>query len=129
MSPRMSSHEGGFTLVEMMVSVVILSVGVLALAAASGGVTRTLTGSRTATVASQVASWRLETLRAAAQSTTPRCASGAFASSSSPLMSQGVTERWVVPVSGSLRVVRVTVTYPVGGSRTRTDTVATNVVC
>lgn len=123
------TDTGGFTLVEMLVAVVILSIGALALAAASGGITRTLTGSRTATVASQVASWRLESLRAAAQATTPRCVSAAFTSSASPLVSQGVTEQWVVPASGSLRVVRVTVNYPVGGGKTRTDTVATSVVC
>ena len=125
----MRDREGGFTLVELMVSVVILSVGVMALAATSGAVTRTLHGSRLATVASQVASRRLETLRAAAEATRPRCTTAAFASSAAVVTTQGVQEEWVVPASGALRVVRVTVNYPVGGGRTRTDTVATNVVC
>lgn len=125
----MRTREGGFTLVELMVSVVILSVGVMALAATSGAVTRTLHGSRLATVATQVASRRLETLRAAAEATRPRCTTAAFASSAAVVTTQGVQEQWFVPASGALRVVRVTVNYPVGGGRTRTDTVATNMVC
>lgn len=125
----MTGNRSGFTLVELMVSVVILTVGVLALAASSGAITRTLHGSRTATQASQVAARRLESLRAAGASTTPRCTSALFTSSAAAIYTNGVREEWVVPVNGSNRVVQVRVTYPVGKSRTRTDTVATSVVC
>jgi len=34
-----------------------------------------------------------------------------------------------VPPTGSMRVVRVIVTYSVGGGRSKTDTLATNIQC
>lgn len=125
----MTSNQRGFTLIEVLVAVVVLSIGLLALGGATGRTTRTLYGSRLATVGSQVAAQRLDKLRAAAASTFPRCTAPAFSSSSSSVTTYGVTETWVVPASGSPRVVRSIVAYPIGAGRTKTDTAATSITC
>jgi Tfp pilus assembly protein PilV len=117
------------TLIEVMVSIVILSFGLLVMAASSGSITRTLTGSRMATIAAQVATQRLDGLRALAASTTPPCTAGGFTSSASAVLTQRVAETWIVPASGTPRTIRSIVTYRIGGGRTRTDTVATTVMC
>jgi hypothetical protein len=52
----------------------------------------------------------METLRLAADATSPRCSDPGFASGG-PVLSGGMTESWLVPQSGRVRQVRVTVTY------------------
>jgi prepilin-type N-terminal cleavage/methylation domain-containing protein len=123
------SGRRGFSLIEIMVSIVILSFGILAMAASSGFITRTLTGSRMATVAAQVATQRLDRLRALAASTTPPCTAGGFASSAAAVVTQRVTETWIVPASGTPRTVQSIVAYQVGAGRMRTDTMATTIMC
>lgn len=121
-------RQAGFTLIEVMVSIVILSIGILAMAASSATITRTLRGSRNATIAAQMATGRLDLLRAASQSTNPLCTSGDFTSSAAAQSSNGVTETWVVPPNGQMRTVRAIVTYR-AGRRAKTDTLATNITC
>jgi len=121
--------ERGFTLIELMVAIVIMTVGLLALGASTGAVTSTLTGSREATVASQVATRRLEILRNIASATRPRCQHGEFASSPSSVMTQGVKESWVVPATGWSRRILIITSYPVSRGKTRVDTLATNLEC
>ena len=67
-----------FTLVEVMVAVILLTVGVLALVGSSAMVSRMIGKGRGATVAAQVATARLEQLRRIAASTAPRCTSPRF---------------------------------------------------
>lgn len=123
----MRDSRAGLSLIEVMVAIVILAVGILALAAGSGAVTRTLSGARQATIATQLATLQLDQLRAAAGSTTPRCINGAFASGG-PVIRQNVTMNW--QVTGTIRRdVRVIFTYPLGGGASRTDTLATIVPC
>lgn len=123
------SHRRGFTLVEVLVAVVILAIGMMAMAATTGAITGTLTISRNATQAAQVANLAMDRLRSAASSTAPGCTSVGFASSAAASTQQGVTLNWVVPASGSLRTVRVIVRYPIGRGRTKTDTLASSVAC
>lgn len=120
----------GFTLIEVLVSIVLLAIGLLTMAATSGGITRTLTVSRMATEASQLAARRLDMLRAAAAATVPnpKCTAAAFASSSAPVVTGGVTESWIVPASGAARQILVIVSYR-GVNGTKTDTVATTISC
>ncbi len=119
----------GFTLVELLVAITVLSVGILALAASSGSITRSLTGSRNATAAAQLAARRVDMLRAAAASTRPRCAAPSFAGSAAAVLTGVVTETWTVPTTGQLRDVRVIVSYPRGGGKTAVDTVASLIAC
>ena len=105
----MEQSRSGFTLTEVLIAVVVLGVGILALAGAFGGAARMIGRGKVETRAAQVASRRMEALRLAAASP-PRCTATAF-SSGGPAIHDGVTESWVVPVTGRLRMVRVTVTY------------------
>jgi len=123
------SGRGGFTLIETLVAIVILGIGLLAMAATSGAITTTLVGSRGATQATQLANLRMEQLRAVSRSTAIPCTAVGFASSGAAIVTQGVTVSWVVPVSGASRRVRVITTYGLGRGRTRTDTLITLIGC
>ena len=123
----MNSERSGFTLVEVLMAVVVLGIGVVALAGSSATVSRMIGRGQHETRAAQVASRRIETLRAAALSTTPRCTAGAFASGG-PTVTDRVTESWVVPAVGTLRTVTVTVTH--GTARgSHTDILTTTIEC
>lgn len=121
--------ERGLSLIEVMIAMVILAVGVLAMGATTGAVTATLTGSRGATEASQMALGQLEKLRVAARSTNPACQSTVFASTAGAVKQGGVTMTASVPPTGASREVTVNVTYPVGRGRTKTDVFRTIVAC
>jgi len=99
-----------FTLIEVLVAVLVLGVGIIALVGTSAGVTRMIGRGKIETRAAQAASSRMETLRLAAYATSPRCSNPGFASGG-PVLSGGMTESWVVPPTGKVRKVRVTVTY------------------
>lgn len=114
----MNRVTSGFTLVEVLVAIVVLGIGIVALVGSSAMVTRMIGRGKIETRAAQVASRRLEVLRLAAYSTSPRCAAPAFASGG-PVLSDGVSESWMVPGAGKVRSVQVNVTYlTVRGPRT-----------
>lgn len=123
----MKPARSGFTLVEVLVAVVVLAIGVVALAGTSGLVTRMIGRGKIDTRAVQVASQRLEGLRLAAYSTTPRCTAAGFANGG-PATADGVTSAWVVPNAGPARTVTVTVSYntPRG---LRSETLTTIIEC
>ncbi len=123
----MTAKQSGFTLMEVMVAIVILSVGLLAMASATANVTRMIGHGKWATVASQVAMQRLENVRRVAYSTSPACTSSALIGGSATLGS-GVSETWSITGSGNTRQVLVTVTYP-GVGRSTTDTITTILRC
>lgn len=123
----MSKKTSGFTLVEVMVAVVILSIGLLALAGATANVSKMIGYGKWATAASQVATRRMETIRQIANSTSPTCASSALVSGG-PVTSGSITEAWRIVGTGGVRTVVVQVAYP-QGTRTVADTVATLIRC
>lgn len=100
----------GFTLIEVLVAILVLGVGVLALVGTSAGVSRMIGRGKIETRAAQAASSRMEMLRLAADATSPRCSDPGFASGG-PVLSGGLSESWLVPPTGRVRQVRVTVTY------------------
>ena len=117
----------GFTLVEVLVALVLLTMGVMALVGSSALVSRMIGRGRGSTVAVQVATARLERLRRVAASSSPRCTSPQFVSDSTT--TAGVSERWVVePAAGLSRRVNVILAYrdPRGPVR---DTLHTIVLC
>ena len=107
----MKASTQGFTLAEVLVAIMILSVGVLAIAASSGSVYRMLGYGRLSTEAAHVASTRLELLRRQANSTTPRCTSLA---NGVDTVTAGIIESWAVSGTGLNRSVVVVVNTPTG---------------
>jgi prepilin-type N-terminal cleavage/methylation domain-containing protein len=123
----MSRSDSGFTLVEVLVSMMILSVGVMALAGSLSMVTRMIGRGKVETQVAQAASRRVETLRLAAYSTVPRCTAGAFVTGG-PVTTNGFTESWTVPAAGKVRSVQVNVTYRTARGP-RTASLQTRIEC
>lgn len=105
--PRFRSRAG-FTLAELMVSVVIITVGLLALAGSGVGVLRQMRSGNQAALASAVAQARLEAIRSRS------CAS----LSSGSATTRGLDEAWTInpggianPNPARLAAVVETVTY------------------
>lgn len=106
----MTRTNRGLTLIEILIAIAVLGLGITAVVGTSGMTSRMLGAGKVETRAAQAASSRIEALRLAAGSTTPRCTSPAFASGG-PVLSGGMTESWTVPDTGRVRRVRVIVTY------------------
>lgn len=118
-------REAGFTLVEVVVAMLILTTGLLAIAAGSGSVFRMLGSGRRSTLVSSIAQARLETLRRDANRTVPRCTA---LSAGSAIQSGGITERWLLTTSGNTRIITEIVTQPTPRG-TSTDTVVATIEC
>jgi prepilin-type N-terminal cleavage/methylation domain-containing protein len=119
----------GFSLVEVLISIVVMSTGVLLLAGGSIFITRNLARARLNTVAGAMAQAKADELRAVAAVGAPACLSPLLAGSTSPTTSAGVTVWWTVSASASMRTVRVMTSYRVTPTRTRTDTLTARIPC
>jgi prepilin-type N-terminal cleavage/methylation domain-containing protein len=121
-----SNPTRGFTLIEVLVAILVLTIGIMALTSSSGSVTRMIGRGKVETRAAQAATRRMEILRLAAN-VPPRCTDPGF-TSGGPVLSGGMTESWQVPPAGKVRRVRVTVSYlTVRGARSAT--LETRVAC
>jgi prepilin-type N-terminal cleavage/methylation domain-containing protein len=119
-----TSDTRGFTLIEIIIAIVILSVGVLGMVGTAGLVSRMIGQGKRNTRAGVVALQRMEILRQAAVSTTPHCTALAGGTATS----NAITEVWTVTGAGRSRRIRIIVTYPTTRG-TRPDTVNTVVAC
>jgi prepilin-type N-terminal cleavage/methylation domain-containing protein len=119
------SLRSGFTLIEVLVAVTILSVGVMAMAGSAAAVTRMIGRGKLDTRASQLATTQMDSLRRVALFTTPRCTALA---SGGPATSRHVTLAWTVTVSGTGRNVSVRATYATARG-SHTDTLTTYIEC
>jgi prepilin-type N-terminal cleavage/methylation domain-containing protein len=120
--------ERGFTLAEVLVAVVLLGVGVMALVSSSALSTRMIGWGKESTMAAQVGSARIETLRQLAASTTPNCTAAAFKTDSVTDAASHVTAKWVVPNAGTARAVTLSLTYRAARRQVR-DTMLTTIYC
>jgi prepilin-type N-terminal cleavage/methylation domain-containing protein len=120
--------RAGFTLVEVLVAVVVLGIGVVALAGSAATVTRMIGRGQMGTRAAQLASQRLELLRNAAYRTNPRCTDASFASGG-PVTAQGVTETWIIQAGTVPRVISDTVSYRTATGGTHKDVFTTRIGC
>jgi type II secretion system protein I len=111
MHPRHACAEG-FTLLEVLVALVILSTGILGLAASAALVSRLVGDGSRLTVAATIATARLEQLRALPCA---RVVSGMA-------VTRGIEERWTASPMGSAAEpraleVQLSVTYQLRGAR------------
>jgi prepilin-type N-terminal cleavage/methylation domain-containing protein len=112
----MKPAPAGFTLIEVLIALIVLGIGVLALAGSSAVVNRMIGRGKVETHAAALAAGRLEKLRLAAAQL-PRCGSAVF-QSGGPLWEDGLRESWSVEPAGAVRHVRVRVSYlTIRGSR------------
>lgn len=120
------SDTRGFTIVEVLVAMVVLSVGVLALVSSAALVTRMVGTGQHSTRATQVAERRLETLRQSARSTVVPCTN--VPAGNGNATTEGMLETWSVTVTGQARNLVSNVTYNVPRG-TRTVTLRTMISC
>jgi prepilin-type N-terminal cleavage/methylation domain-containing protein len=119
--------RGGFTIAEVMVAVVVLSVGILALVGSAALTSRMIGQGRHSTRTGQVAAARIERLRQVAFSTVPACTGAEWRSDSAG--GPSLTESWqILDPAGPARRVRVVLRsrHPTGLS---IDTVVTGILC
>jgi Tfp pilus assembly protein PilV len=118
--------EAGLTLVEVLVAIVVLTVGLLALVGSWAHIARAIGAGRHATVAAQAAASRLAELHRIAQSS-PSC--GAVEWRSGADSSHGTALSWrILDVSGPARRVELVVRWrKVSGWSA--DTILTAVLC
>lgn len=121
------SDQAGFTIVEVLLAVIMLTVGVLALASSSASTTRMMSFGQKKTDATAIAQSVLDSLRYRAAATSPKCTALASGSqNTSPKL--GFTTSWTVATSGDQRNISVGVTYSVGPN-TKTETVTSSFFC
>jgi Tfp pilus assembly protein PilV len=117
----MVRSESGFTILEVVIAVLLLSVGVLGMARSSADMTGILSRGDRAITASMYAQERLERLRVVgcdAMTDGNETRGGAYA----------LYWRVIAPTDLEVRRIRLITTYPTGRG-TRADTVETSVSC
>lgn len=122
----MNRNHRGFTIVETLVAVIILSIGVLALASTVGGITRMMSSGQQKTRAATVAASILEDLRNQAYSTIPKCSGLSSGSTSTSLYGTRYASSWTISGAGTSRDVRIVVSYRVG-PRVQGDTLLSTI--
>jgi len=115
----------GFSLIEVMIAIVILAVGVLALAGTAGAVTKMIGRGSRMGGSSVVAEDEMESLRTGICKTFGGNTTG---SQSATATNGKYSLSWTVTASGWLRSVNLTVAYANGRS-TRTDRYETMISC
>lgn len=120
------SNRRGFTIIEIMIAIVILTMGILALVSTSALVTRLIARGQRSAMAGTFAASRLEKLRITA------CTAGR--ANGSDTLYRGST--WVAAntwtfttLSGSTYRILLTTKYKTVKNRTRTDSLETEVLC
>ena len=106
----------GFTLVEVILAMVLLAVGLLALASGSVGVMRQMRSGNKASVATRVAQARMEKLRSR----------GCATLSSGSATTNGMPEKWIATVNPAARVNAVAETVFYSSRAGKRDTIALN---
>ena len=113
-----ASARAGFTIVELIVAVLILSIGVVGLAGTAAVVTKQMTYAKRETTAATIAERRLEQLQAVS------CGN----MSSSSATTEGMNVAWTVGSTNN-NTKTVTITVTTGGSSSKTYTFGGYVQC
>jgi prepilin-type N-terminal cleavage/methylation domain-containing protein len=117
--------RGGFTIVEVLIAIVMLSIGVLAMASSSGAITRMMNFGRMKTNATAIGQSVLDSLRYEAQATTPKCT--ALGNGTLP-PARGFSTSVNVLTNGNSRDITVTVNYQIG-SQAKSEVLTTSLFC
>jgi prepilin-type N-terminal cleavage/methylation domain-containing protein len=122
----MKHTESGFSIVEVLVAIVLLSIGLLALAQNSGAVTTMIARGKQDSQAAMFAQAKVDSLRLIA-STPPKCSSLTSGSTNGP--TPGTTATWTIASpNAESRTVRMIVNYRTA-KKTRADTSYTTLGC
>jgi len=123
--------ERGFTLIEVMLSVVLLTVGVMALVGSAAMTQRMIGGGKESTFIAQRSAARIDYLRQLAASTATPCTSASFANGDTVNTKYGVRETWAITTPAgapNTRLLQLRLQYKRAG-RTHADTVQTIILC
>lgn len=125
----MIERRDGFTIIEVLIAIMILSVGVLALASSAGGVSRMLSSGQRKTRSYSIIASTMDSLRNKANTTTPKCTALASGSSTTTASYGSLFSRaWTVSTVGTGRRIVMQTSYRVGG-RTKGDTLIAEITC
>jgi prepilin-type N-terminal cleavage/methylation domain-containing protein len=125
---RLKSRDG-FTVMEVMIALVILSIGLLGLVTTAALVTRMIGRGHRATQAALLAQEKLEELRARLGATR-NCANPPPLSGSETVGPNGTyTRTWRITPNAFERRIDLFITYPAGPEQMRTDRLNTVVSC
>ena len=126
-SARRARHRAarrGFTLVELVVAIILLSIGIIGLASTAGYVTRQMAGSSVQTIAASVAQNRVDSLTSIGCS---RLTSGTTGSATT----RGISETWTVKDTLGLNVkkINLTLTFTIRRGTTKSMAYTTYIPC
>lgn len=113
----MSSRRGGFTIVEVLIAVVVLSIGVLAMASSVGTINRMMANGKRKSQSYSIASRAIDSVRRVAGSTTPKCTAvtnGTTTLANNSPYGTAFTRTLIVSNDGSNRTVEVRTAYRIG---------------
>jgi|KBSSwiStaDraftv2_1062776.scaffolds.fasta_scaffold49225_3 Tfp pilus assembly protein PilV len=121
----MKDRRSGFTIVEVLIAVIMLTIGILALASSVGGITRMMSGGQRKTRSYALVSSTMDSLRNEAKRNCGGMVDGTRTETG------GFTRAWRVGNSGTTstnHVIRVITAYQVG-VRTQGDTLFSTIYC
>lgn len=118
---RVGGARGGFTLIELVVAIIILTIGILGLAGTSAVITRQMGGGAKQTLAATIAQSRIETVRSQDCQTL-------VATKGGPVVTSGLRETWEIVPQLRRVDVTVTVTYDMPNG-TKTLPFASSIPC
>lgn len=122
----MTTDTRGFSIVEVLVAIIILTIGLLALAQSSGAVTTMIGRGKQDTRAAALAQSQIENLRQQAAAATPKC--NGLAGGTRTDAATGSVITWTVGGTGNSREVSVQVNYRISRG-TRNETVRAILGC
>jgi type IV pilus modification protein PilV len=117
----------GFTTIEVLIAMIILSIGVLALASSAGSTTRMVYNGKARSQASTLSTSVLDSLRYMAKSTTPEC-TALVNGSNQPSAYPSYSVTWDVTTSTNRSDIIIAVTYPLGRGQV-VDSMITSFYC
>jgi Tfp pilus assembly protein PilV len=120
-------HEGGFTIIEVLIAIIVLVVGMLGLVMTAAMLSRMMGRANRAQAAATFASQRMEKMRPAACIAAQRVAGSDTLRRGSVVIA--INRYEFIDMGSSSYRLRVISTWPATKNRTRTDTLEMGVPC